>query len=45
MLKFVLERIENIVRKGENAGDPVPTMFSQGFFLRVVKTWDCVVKG
>ena len=21
-----------------------PTMFSKGFFLRVVKSWDCVVK-
>ena len=28
--------------KGENAG---PTMCSKGFFCRVIKSWDCVVKG
>ena len=43
-LKFVLGRVENIVGKGENAGSPFPTMFSKGFFLRVVKSLDCVVK-
>ena len=36
-LKFALGRVENIVGKGENAG-------YQGFFLRVVKSQDCVVK-
>ena len=47
-LKFLLERIENIVGKGENACCqhffPFPTMFSKGFFLKVVKNLDCVVK-
>ena len=42
-LKFVLDRIENIVEKGENAA--FPTMFSKGFFPRVVKIRDCVVRG
>ena len=42
-MKIVLDRTENIVGKGENAGCwipafyPFPTMFSKGFFLRVVK--------
>ena len=35
-LKFVLERVENIVGKGENAGLPAfssfPTRFSKVFF-------------
>ena len=26
------------------AFSPFPTMFSVGFFLRVIKSWDCVVK-
>ena len=42
------ERIENIVGKGENAGYQhfplFPTLFSKGFFFRVVKSQDCVVK-
>ena len=33
-LKFSLEKVENIVGKGENVG----------YILRVVKKWDCVVK-
>ena len=47
-LKFVLGRVENIVGKGENAGNqfsPFPTLFSKGFLYRVVKSQDCVVKG
>ena len=32
--KFALGRVDNIVRKGENAG--YHTLFSKGFFLRVV---------
>ena len=40
-LKFELYRVENIVGKGENAGNPAfspfPTMFSKGLFLNVVK--------
>ena len=47
-LKFVLERVENIAGKGENAGYqhflPFPTMFSKGFLYRVVESQDCVVK-
>ena len=50
--KFVLETIENIVRKRENAGvfspcpafSPFPTMFSKGFFCSVLKSRDCVGK-
>ena len=41
-LKFALGRVENIMGKGENA--PFPLMFSKGFFLRVIKSRDCVVK-
>ena len=44
-LKLVLGRVENIVGRGENAAfSPFPTMFSKGFFLRVVKTQDCVLE-
>ena len=47
-LKFVLGWVENIVGKGENAGfpafSPFPTLFSNGFLCRVVKSCDCVVK-
>ena len=39
-LKFALGRVENIVGKGENIGNQhfllFPTMFSEGFFLRVI---------
>ena len=41
-LKFVLGRIENIVGKGENAG--YHTMFSKGFFPRVNRNRDGVLK-
>ena len=27
------------------AFSPFPTMFSKGYFVRVVKSWDCVLKG
>ena len=47
-LKFVLGRVETIVRKRRKYWLPVfspfPTMFSKGFFFRVVKLWDCEVK-
>ena len=47
-LKFVLQQIENIVGKGENAGYQYfllfPQMFSKVFFFRVVISQDCVVK-
>ena len=40
-LKFVVERVENIVGKGENAGDqhftPFPTMFSKALFSWSIK--------
>ena len=26
------------------AFSPFPTMFSKGFFFRVIRSWDCVVK-
>ena len=46
-LKFILGRVQNIVGKGENDGyqhfQLFPTMFSKGFFFKVVKSWDCVV--
>ena len=47
--KFVLERVENIVGKGENAGYQhfllFPQCFPKGFFFRGVTCQDCVVKG
>ena len=40
--------MENIVRKGENAGYQHVLLFAQcfqkAFYLRVVKCWDCVIK-
>ena len=43
-LKFGLRREENM-GKGENAVfSPFPSMFLKGLFVRVVKSWDCVVK-
>ena len=47
IVKFVLGGVENIVVKGENAGYHnvfFSPMFSKGVFLKVVKSWDCVVK-
>ena len=48
MAKLVFDTVETIVGKGENAGNQhfllFPTMFSKGFFLRVVKRLNCVVK-
>ena len=39
--KFVLERVEKIVGKGEKcwlpAFSPFPIMFSKGFFFKVIK--------
>ena len=47
-LKFVLERVENIVGKRENAVYQhfllFPTMFSKGFFFKVFKSRDYVEK-
>ena len=46
-LKFVHGWVENIVGKGENAGHQhfllFPQCFQEGFILRVVKSFDCVV--
>ena len=40
--------VENIVGKGENGGYqhffPLPAMSLQNFFLRLIKTRDCVLK-
>ena len=33
-LKLVLERVENISGKEENAGSPFPKMFSESLFLK-----------
>ena len=48
-LKFDLERAQNIVGKRENADDKhfplFPQCFSTAFFLRVVESWYCMVKG
>ena len=47
-MEFVLEMVENIVGKGENAGYHhflvFLTMFSKGLLYSVVKSQDCVVK-
>ena len=47
-LKLVLGSVENIVGKGENAGNQHfllhPQCFSRAFFFRVIKCLDCVVK-
>ena len=44
-MKIVLEMVENIVEKGENAGYQyfllIPTIFSNGFIFKVVKSRDC----
>ena len=40
-------RVENAMRKGENAGYQhfLPFLvFSKAFLIRGVKSWDCVVK-
>ena len=48
-LKFVVGWVENIVGKRRKcwlpAFSPFPTMFSKGYFLMVIKSQDCVVKG
>ena len=46
---YVFDRVENIVRKGENASklpafSPFPTMLFKTLFLRVVKSRDYMVK-
>ena len=49
MIIFVLDRVENIVGKGENAGYKhfllFPQCFQKVYFLGVVKSRDCVAKG
>ena len=48
MAKSVLYTVENIVGKGGNAGCQhfllFPDFFQKAYFLRVFKSWDCVVK-
>ena len=47
VMNFVIDRVENIVGKGGNAGNQNFPLFPQGFqkaSLRVVKSQDCVVK-
>ena len=54
MVIYVFDRVENIVGKGENADhsfkywspafSPFPTMFSNAFLSKVIKSQDCVVK-
>ena len=48
-LKFVFERLENIVGEGENAGYQhfllFPHCFQKASFFRVIKSRDCVVQG
>ena len=47
--KFFLALVENIVRKGENAGYQhfllIPQCFQKFSFFRVIKSRDCVVTG
>ena len=47
-MNFAFGSVENIVGKGENAGCqhflPFPTTFSKGFYERVDKSQDCVIK-
>ena len=44
----LLDKLENTVGKGENAGYQhfllFPTVFSKAFFFRVVKSRDCLAK-
>ena len=48
MMSSVSDRIENVVRKGENAGYQhfllFPQSFLLGVFLRIVKSRECVTK-
>ena len=47
MMIYILDMVENTVGKGENAGYQhflLFLQFSKAFFLRVVKSLDCVVK-
>ena len=40
-MMFVFDRVENMVGKGENAG--YPQCFQSAFWIRVIKSLDCVV--
>ena len=48
IMKYAFHWVENIVGKGENAGNqcwsPFPSMSLKGSFLRVLKSRDCMVK-
>ena len=43
-MEFAFDRVENIVGKGAAAFSSFPTMFSKGFFPRVIKSQDYMVK-
>ena len=49
ILKFALEKGRKYCGKYRKCWLPTfslfTTMFSKGFFLRVITSWDCVVKG
>ena len=44
ILEFALDGAENIVG-GENAFSPLPQSIRKRFYLRVIKSWDRVIKG
>ena len=43
-VKFVLERVENILQKGDKCWLPAFSPFPKGLFLKVIKNGDCVIK-
>ena len=49
MVHFLLDILENMMGKGENAGFQhfpfFSTMFSKGYFPMGVKIWHCAMKG
>ena len=49
MVEFVAESVGNNVGEGKNAGYQhlllFPHCFQKALFSRVIKTWDCLVKG
>ena len=50
MTTFVSDKVKKTLWEKDKkcwspASSPFPTMFLTGFFFRVVKSWDCVVKG
>ena len=49
MMEFVIDWVENIVEKGENAGYQYfllfPQCFEKGFIFKVFESQHCAVKG